>query len=198
MTATAEPFWQHWYEVVTSEELIQGDVFRGLVAYWLPQDLRLQPEDQGAIQLVHKRADWIIVSASCDIARGDDSYVLLSRVLPATADQLGTNERDLDRRLEVVRRGNDLTKFLLAEYPLIEPPFPMSYVNYKTQVLLPIQYVRSHCDRPRLRMKPPFREKLGVWAGSNLSRVAVEDWANIPQFSARLFSGDILNVTEER
>lgn len=40
MTGVPDPHYSdHWYSIVEDESLRQGDIFRNLLAFWLPQDL---------------------------------------------------------------------------------------------------------------------------------------------------------------
>jgi hypothetical protein len=167
-----------WYEVVADQTLRQGDIFLQLPALWLPAGLKPpDPKDKAPLEVnIHYlHADWIILSASCELDRAGQANVLLCRVFSATHENLQTkNEKDLSERLEVIRRGFDPRRFLLAEHPS-EPRMPLSFAGYRTQVFLPDDYVRLHCTGPRLRMRPPHRENFGNWAGGNLGRVGIEE-----------------------
>lgn len=178
MGTAAQDLADRWYEVVAHDQLRQGDIFRGMLTYWLPDGLPLvepAPTDSPlSVKVQHERGDWIILSASCDIDRGNSQLVLLARVLEATDEHLDVSDDKARReRLEILKRGWDPPRFLLAAHPS-NPSLPLSFVGYRTQVLLPIEYVRRNATGQRLRLRPPQREKFGVWVGANISRIGIE------------------------
>lgn len=174
-SATVAP---RWYEVVDDDSLRQGDIFRALRAFWLPDDLCVtgnHDDVPAPVSLEHAQGDWIVLTASCDMERTRKGQVLLASITHATQENLKVGvEKDRRERLEVIRKGFDPLRFLLAECA-DEPQLPLSFVAYRTQVLLPISYLRRNCTGPRLRLRSPHREKFGAWAGANLARVGIED-----------------------
>lgn len=166
-----------WYEVVSDKSLRQGDIFITLYALWLPSGIQppTNPGDKFEVAVEYELADWIILSASCDVARIKEGHVLLARVFHASEKHLKTKtDTELRERLEVLRRGFDPLRFLLAEH-VGKPELPISFVGYRTQVLLPVDYLLRYCTGDRLRMRPPHRENFGAWAGANLGRVGIEE-----------------------
>jgi hypothetical protein len=200
VTGTPQPHYSDlWYSVVEDDSLRQGDIFRNLLVFWLPQDLLANETggDDQPVEVARARGDWIITSASCDVANNRYPLVFLSRVLPATQETLNEKSaKDFRTRLEVLRRGFEPTRFLLAECPNIEPAFPLSYVDYRVHALLPHPYLKRNCRGPRLRLKHPMREQFGVWAGANLSRVGPEDDTKIPG-KGGAWPSDVLRANEE-
>jgi hypothetical protein len=203
----SDEYWKYWYEVISDERgLRQGDIIRQTVVALLPHDLEPiapPPAEPPPITCDMALGDWIVLSASCDVAeRIENAHVLLARVLPADSERLGVSpgnpnaRKELSEKVEVIRRGMDATRFLLAECPAIEPELPLSYVSYLPHALMPLSYVRRHCRGPRLRLRPPFREKFGQWAGTALSRVGIEDEAAIPRATKSLFAAQILRAHE--
>lgn len=199
---TPSQYWHNWYELIDDAQgLRQGDLFRNLTVALLPEDLPQIPEppaDPPAFKLDLVKGDWIVLSASCDVSEEKASgQVLLGIVLPATEKHLNAKgSKELEEKLEVIRRGWDPARFLLAECPGADPAFPLSVVQYRSQSLLPMGYVRRQCLKPRLRMRAPFREKLGAWAGAALARVGIEDSANIPPFKKQLFAAQIVRALD--
>ena len=195
-------YWQHWYTIVEdSRGLRQGDILRNLTVALLPGDLADLPQQPTAtptIRLDLALGDWIVLSASCDVdERKADGQVLLAHVLPTTEKTLGASgAKDLKEKQEVIRRGWDPTRFLLAPCLGITPELPLSFTQYRTQALMPLAYLRRQCATPRIRMKPPFREKFAVWAGAALARVGIEDAENIPPFVSSIYAAHILRAGE--
>lgn len=87
-----------WYELVSDSHLRQGDIVRGMVAFFLPQDLAvlssdLPPGSEISVKLQWTRADWVVLDASCDIDHGPPrvpyvQQVLLALVLPASKESI--------------------------------------------------------------------------------------------------------------
>jgi len=199
VTNEVTPHWEHWYEIAEGTNLRQGDIFRELVVYWFPQDVPLpegDPDEGPAVPAEGVRGDWIVLTASCDLDQRRCLHVLLARIFPIKRETLRLRDNeDLDEYREVIRLGYYPSKFMLAEYPRIEPPFPLSFVEYRQNFTMPIDYIHRACSGKRLRLRHPVREKFGNWLGSCLAAVAPEDDVTIPRFK-QLFPARILRSTE--
>jgi len=178
-----------WYDVVEDSDLWQGDIIRNLLAYAFPQDLPIldatpAPDAELAVKAGWQVGDWIIMSASCDLDRDLEKYpfVLVCRVWPASPERLGVvKPKKLQEAREVMRKGYDPLRFLLAEHPG-DPHLDLSFAEYRPHLTLPRDYLRRACVGKRLRLKPPYREWFGNWVGSNFSRVGIDDDAQIAKF----------------
>jgi hypothetical protein len=170
---------QYWYEQATPPPFRQGDIVRDVTAAWLPADF--SPERNPVVDT--SIADWIVLEASCDLDQGRCAQVLLARVIEANAVNLKTNDaKSLNERLELIRRGGYVTRFMLAEHP--HSKLPLSFVEFNTRVMLPHEYLkRVSAASGVLRLKSPFREQLGNWVGSCFSRVGPENETLIPAFT---------------
>jgi len=180
-----------WYQIVENDDsLRQGDIILNLVVFAFPQTLpvyRQKPALDEKIPAEGSLGDWIIMSASCDVGHTSNKYpyALVGRVLPAISERFGgAKGKELEQMLEVMRRGNDPTKFLLAECPRLDPAFPRSFVQFKPHLTMPLEYLKRACVGKRLRLKSPHREAFGNWVGRNFSRVGVEDRDQIPAYDA--------------
>lgn len=178
-----------WYDVVEGSDLWQGDIIRNLLAYAFPQDLPIldappAPDAELPVKAEWEVNDWIVMSASCDLDRALDKYpfVLVCRVWPASAARLGVSKPGkLEQQREVIRKGYDPLRFLLAEHPA-EPHLDLSFAEFRPHLTLPREYLRRACVGKRLRLKPPYREWFGNWVGANFSRVGIDDDAQITKF----------------
>jgi len=189
-----------WYEVVDGSTLRQGDIVRGLVVPALDESIghrldeiaRQEGETELVLPLVYTRADWIVLDASCDVDYGPKrspalSHVLIARVVPADGEGLGTQVlKELAERQEMLRQSIAYNKFLLSTYGDIDPPFPLSYAEYRFRYAVPHAYLVAFVTAcgPRLRLRHPIRERFGNWVGAAISRVGVEDAATIPRFAS--------------
>jgi hypothetical protein len=173
----------YWYDIVTDDSIRQGDIFRNLLVGWLPDDLPVPtPGEESKLReasLQFGRADWIVLSASCDVQPGRGSnqrQVLLGRVFACNEENLKDvkTAKDLKERVEVLRRGFDPMRYLLAQHTA-EPELPLSFAVFRIQLTMPLAYLQKCCQGPRLRLDSPHRERFGNWAGACLSRVGIED-----------------------
>ncbi len=183
-----------WYEVVTDASLRQGDIFRELLVFRPNEDV--EPSDVASVPDGHAlmdydRGDYIVMSASCDVAQSGYPYAVLGRIVEASESILKVTGKDYKPRIEVLRQGLVPSQFLLAGSLTITPAFAQSIVTYKVHALLPVQYLKKCCTAPRLRLKHPFREKFGNWVGSCFSRVGPEDHTLIPRVT-QIFPSHIL------
>ena len=175
---------EFWYETVEDTTLRQGDIFKDLMCYWLSEDL--EPESPTA-SVEKATGTWIVAQASCDMeSRGLDRVVVVE-VLPASRKTLrlaeDAPEKELKKRLEVIRIGAYPRRFLIPERPNGSVTIPMSVVAWDNLATLPTEYLRRHyCDGPRLRLKSPLREVFGNWVGARFSAVGPENEAVIPRF----------------
>jgi len=199
----APDLWDHWYDIIEGTAVLrQGDIFRDLLVYCFPQDLPVvaAPKPGEKINVQGEwlpGGDWIVMSASCDVERPQTyPHVLIGRVLPVTSTNLGTaNPKEAGQRHEVIRKGLDPSKFMLAECPSCD--FPRSFVQYKTHVTMPAGYLIRHCQAKRLRLRHPFRESFGNWVGANIARVGPETHHAIPPIEdVTVWAAHVLRAAE--
>lgn len=197
------PFWAHWYELAGFADLRQGDILRGLTTLWFPKDLIVDEEavaegNDLETRPAYKKGDWIVFTASCDMENNSDCQVLLGRLIEANQANLkAQTEAQFSERLEVIRRGQYPTRFLLPEFSAAGFAFPRSVVDFHFHVLMPIQYLLRVAASPRLRMQSPLRELFGNWVGACFSRVGVETKMQIPRVVERLYDKQVLRATAE-
>lgn len=201
-----EPHEAHWYESPQQTPLRQGDIFFDLQIFRPAESIvsagdnaNAQTESVG-VQVVE--GNWIVLDASCDVDHGDGrpatcQYVIVAPVMAANTTTLGgVTGKELEQRLEVIRRGGYPGKFLLSAFSEASPSFPISYVEFRGHLTTPHSHLLTHISKRRLRIKSPWREAFGNWVGNCISRVGPEDNTNIPRFvkalhdAQRLRAGD--------
>ena len=189
----------HWYERVVDTTLRQGDIFRDLRVWWLPDELPAagtEPGDDAQIACEWAVGDWIVATASCDIVQRRNAHCLLCRVSEANSATLrAQTEKELAERREVIRKGQHPRRFLLPEFRSATPALPLSVVVFEQQVLLPVRYLQESATVERLRLMHPFREKFGSWIGERFSEIGPEDHTLIPQF-VRTFEKHLLETND--
>lgn len=193
---------EYWYEEVTGGPLRQGDIIRDLSVPWFPEDLDPDsaPPDS-VVQFTARvtKGDWIVLDASCDLDQHRCTQILVAPVKSATQQMLGVvnKEKEYKERLEVLRRGLAEARYLLPEHVGAQPPFALSFVEFRQHLLVPIEHLERNANaRPRLRLRSPFREQFGTWAGGCLARIGPEDHTLIPPFLPKLFDAQKLRAVE--
>jgi hypothetical protein len=184
------PYSKRWYDVVEDDSLRQGDIFLDLLVFWHPQDIVVPEELMDAkdfsLPSDVKKGCWILLTASCDIERKDSPQALLAPVIPAISLKKGATDKEFNLRLESMKQGLHQTKFLLPASNELDPEFPISFVEFRQYLTVPAHYLKNRAVGKRLRLRHPFREMLGAWAGGCLSRIGPEDDWNFPRFAPRL------------
>ena len=192
---------QHWYAEVSGGPLRQGDVIRGLAVPWFPVNLEIPAavSSEAIIQLDARVTigTWIILDASCDLDQKRCPHLVIAPVKEATLEALGAQkEKDRNERLEILRRGLYEARFLLADKPDATPPFPISFVEFRQHLLVPLEYVEHNATRPWLRLKAPIREQFGNWVGACFARVGPENEVLIPAFVPAFYDAQKLKATD--
>lgn len=193
---------KHWYEIVSGPSFRQGDIIGGLPVFFLDESEELptvvDEDDVRKIPVNGKYilGNWIVVTPSCDLDTGRAKHVLLAYCAEATDRNLkAQGQKDRDQKLQVMSQGLDPSHMLLPE-SADEPAFPLSFADIRSLGSLPIVVVRRFVgSKRRLRLKHPFREKLGNWCGQWISNVGPENEMLMPRF-AQVHSDHILKQNE--
>lgn len=186
----------HWYEVVQNDSLRQGDIVQNLPVFYLDDDERL-PDSEDGDQVVagggYAWGNWVLVTPSCDLDTGRSSQVLLASCIEASDSNLkAQGSKDRAHKLQVISQGLDPSRLLLPEHA-VDPEFPLSVAIIRNLGMLPLSVLkRSVADKRRLRLKHPFREKLGNWCAQWISNVGPENETLMPRF-ASIYAKHILS-----
>lgn len=189
MAAGSGHYWDYWYETVAQPPFRQGDILRSVVAFWLDSDVPIPSAAAlgGAVATNYRRGDWILLDASCDLDQRVVPQALLAPVEPATHQTLkAPDDKQFKQRLEVMRKGGYVTRFLLSDHPELTPPFQLSFVDIRHHVVMPLESLEAQVVSPIIRLRSPIREQFGNWVGACFSRVGPENVALIPPFTASL------------
>jgi len=149
-----------WYELVSGEELGQGDILESCPVY-LPPEALAGNENLSAFFDFEDR-DIIVMSQSCDLVEGREkvSQIVvcpLWLVAEFTDGHLST----LKGR-EEVRRGYLPSYHMRADCELRDFQRGIRIVDFRELFSLPLGYARKRAglSDQRLRLLPPYREHL--------------------------------------
>lgn len=173
-----------WFELVTGDDLRQGDVLPDCVMH-TPTSPPTESREQGTgeIPLLRGTFDVMILSQSCDIRRQrlpeneERKLVVLNRVAPLSVACQTNPILRTAYGVESCRRGNTTRSLLLppaqsGTWGRTEP----SVLMFAEIWTVPLGQVRrlSQTRSPRPRLKPPYREWVSQAFGRYFSRVGLE------------------------
>ncbi len=158
------PSQSQWYEIITAEELQQGDLFPTCPVVLTPTTLspqvNVEPPPPIAAQV--RVYDVIVMSQSCDLVQRKLDLVLV-------CPYWGLSElEEMDARFkqpkmkEEVRRGNVPAYHMLAACDLKGFEHEIQIVDFRTVFSVPFDFLTELArQRPkRLRLRSPYREHL--------------------------------------
>ena len=169
-----------WYELVTGDELEQGDVLEACPVFSPPKDLA--GEDYKTALFIWDEVDVLVLTQSCDLVKGREKVaeVLLCPVFSRsemTAGYLST-----PKGLEEARRGNIPGFHLLAACTIPALIREIRVVDFKQVFTLPLDFARRQAAlaENRLRLLPPYREHLAQSFARYFMRIGLP--LDIPPF----------------
>jgi len=190
-----------WYEIVQTEALRQGDVIQSLPTILVADDMSLPAaenvRDRLDVKFVVAVDNWIVLTPSCDLEnKGRCRQVLLAQCIEARLAMGTANEKEMRERLQVTRNGLEPSRFLLPAHAA-DPRLPLSIVSIRSISLLPFPVItRFVREKPRLRLRHPFREKLANWCAQWACSVGPEIEASIPDF-AKIYPAHVLRANTD-
>ena len=149
-----------WYEVVTGDELEQGDLLDACPVFGPPDELP-EWDETAPVFFETEGRNVIVVSQDCDLVKGreklSECFSALSGIFRVrTGDHLSTV-----RGREEARRGMLPNLHMLAGCSL--PGHErVRVVDFRQVFSLPVAFTRRQAERSdsRLRLLPPYREHL--------------------------------------
>ncbi|HUR53807.1 MAG TPA: hypothetical protein VMZ71_06730 [Gemmataceae bacterium] len=171
-----------WFDLVTGDDLEQGDLLDSYPIFLPPDDLEDWEEGSAAFFTTEER-NLVVISQSCDLVKGREkvSDVLLCPVWPRSRykanEFLGT-----PKGLEDARRGILPGVHLLSACTLPDFDREVRVVDFRQVYTLPLGFVRMRAAAagPRLRLLPPYREHLAQAFDRYFMRIGLP--TDIPPF----------------
>ncbi len=169
-----------WYEILSGEELGQGDILEACPVYLPPEELA--GSDTLSPFFEFEDRDIIVMSQSCDLVEGREK---VSQVVVCPLWQLSDFSQghlSSPRGREEVRRGNLPSHHLLAECEFPGFQRGLRIVDFRELFSLPLGYTRKRAGlcSERLRLLPPYREHLAQAFARYFMRIGLP--LDIPPF----------------
>lgn len=182
---TSQP--QSWYEVVSGDDLQQGDLIRSCPAFELPKDFVVE-EPLAAVEVVPVLWDVAVLTQSCDLANKDLESVLVCPYRPISkTDELipeehRKTEKGRNSFFEQVRRGSFHSLHMLNACDLEGLQQEVLILDFRRVFSLPSPLLvnRAQHNQRRLRLLSPYREHLAQGFARFFMRVGLP--SDIPRF----------------
>ena len=168
-----------WFELVSGEDLEQGDILESCPVFLPPDDLAEGPLEQARFRFEER--DVIVMSQTCDLVKGRRKLTEVLLCAVWLKSQLKTGHVSTDAGMEDARRGNLPAFHVLNECLLPESEREFRVVDFRRVHALPISFVRKRAERtPHLRLLPPYREHLSQAFARYFMRVGLP--SDVPPF----------------
>jgi hypothetical protein len=176
-----------WYELVTGDELMQGDLLENCPVFRPPVNLNWPIKDGEEPEFTVERGTMVIMSQSCDLQadqKSDMWLVLLSPVWKLLEAAKVNQFLAASIGKEECRRGNMAGYHMIAGCDHDQWKREISIVSFREVWSLPLNFVRHMArqigTRPRIRS--PYREHLAQTFARNFMRVGLP--VDIPPFKS--------------
>jgi len=167
-----------WYEVVKSDEVLQGDFIKGCPVIIPPPEI----SDSEDVDVKVKNYDVVVMSQSCDIAQRKIDLVLICPVWPLRKfEEKSSFFKGKDGK-EALRRGNVHGYHLLNKCEIDGFETDYLVVDFHNIYAIPLDFLITLVQKkePRLRLLPPYREHLSQAFARFFMRVGLP--VDIPPF----------------
>jgi len=165
-----------WYEVVTNNEVQQGDL---LFDFDVPIIRDVEGNQLGIIETY----DLIVITQSCDISKTSIEYLILCPIWPLeTASKLHP-EFSTSKGKENLRKGSFVAFHLLNKCEIAGFERDFMIVQFERVIERPKVSVQEFVSKQqsRLRLLPPYREHLSQAFARFFMRVGLP--VDIPAFT---------------
>ena len=178
-----------WYEIVSGNELRQGDLIVGCPALLLPENFLLSVnEPLQAVSVVPELWNVVVLTQSCDLANQKISRVLVCPYRPLSVahelipEDKRSKEKNRQAFFEQVRRGIQPNLHMLAASQEPEHEQEIQILDFREVFTVPGELLRQLAvhNGTRLRLIPPYREHLAQAFARFFMRVGLP--ADIPRF----------------
>ncbi|HOJ61421.1 MAG TPA: hypothetical protein PK878_14150 [bacterium] len=171
-----------WYEVVSGDEILQGDIIENCPVFLPPSDLDVTTQND-TVDFIWEERDVIVMSQSCDLVKSVpnriDEVMLCGISFPHEFGEKGLKKDEM----EAIRKGHRPAYHILNQCSLPEFICEHRIVDFRKVYSLPLDYFRELAKRksPRLRLLPPYREHLAQAFARYFMRVGLP--VDIPSFT---------------
>lgn len=175
-----------WYEIVSGDDIQQGDILENCPVFIIPSEVSLEPSKTGTkpYELPFEARDVIVMSQTCDMVKGEESIseVLLCGVWKRS-DFDSRDKMSKKENWEPARKGRRHGFHVLNKCDLEGFKRDYSLVDFRRVHSLPLDFVRKVTGElgERIRLLPPYREHLSQAFARFFMRVGLP--VDIPPFA---------------
>ncbi len=164
-----------WFEVVSGDGLMQGDVLIGCPIYRVVARSSSEGDEAEVLEESH---DVIVLTQSCDLENDKVDEILVAAVL--SCDEIVKREADKNPSVKGTSFRKAAVAGNLPPYSLLprreaEPALPWSLVDFHNLFSLPKSLAAevAVAAGERLRLVPPYREHLAQAFARYIMRVGL-------------------------
>lgn len=176
-----------WYEIVSGDEIQQGDILENCPVFILPSELSMEDpvNTSQSYEVPFEGRDVIIMSQTCDMEKGREkiSEILLCCVWKRSDFESDEPMSKLEN-WENARKGRMPSFNVLDQCDLEGFKRDFSLVDFRRVHSLPIDLTRTIASKlgKRIRLLPPYREHLSQAFARFFMRVGLP--VNIREFTS--------------
>jgi hypothetical protein len=185
-----------WYELVASDQLMQGDIFEGCPVFRPPSDLKWPiQEESEEFEFALGTQDVMVMTQSCDLLPDQKSGMWLVILCPIWKLSEASRENQIlasSYGKEECRRGHMTGYHMIAGCEHGDWNREISIVSFREVWSLPLDFVRRMAAAygPRPRLRPPYREHLAQAFARYFMRVGLP--VDIPAFKSVKAESELL------
>jgi len=157
---------QDWYELVSGELLLQGDILIDCPVFAVSGRLRWPLSADDVIEVEAKVFDLVVMTQSCDLENEKVNDILLAQLVSWTdvvqAEVERGNQRVRSRKFRKLLVDGNVPGLSLLHKRQSSPVLPWSVVDFHRLFTLPKAFVTQFAADTggRLRIRSPYREHL--------------------------------------
>lgn len=176
-----------WYELITGDGLMQGDLLMGCPVFRPPADMAWPIASNKELKFKMGSQDVLVMSQSCDLQASQKSDMWLVLLCPVwkLSDVSAANQfLDSSYGKEECRRGHLPGYHMIAGCEHNQWSREVSIVSFREVLSLPLNFIRQMAQHlgPRPRIRSPYREHLAQAFARYFMRVGLP--VDLPPFKS--------------
>lgn len=167
-----------WYETIKADDLplSQGELIYDCPALYPTSD---KSKGRFIIKAIEKRISGVVMTQSCDLAQGKTDTILLCAfsTIEEFEENTGASWKKIKEEMENINKGRKPRYFLLNCYDNNFDSIHEDYkiVDFQDVYTVPVRIAQEVVKKQtaRLRLLPPYREKLAYAYANYFSRIGL-------------------------
>ncbi len=164
-----------WYSAVSGTQLEQGDFLDNCLLPVIPQSYTADTAGEDSTPITGRRFNVIVLTQSCDLGKKQARNVMVCPIFEIEAYLKGakidpSKVKDFKTK---IHKGQLVAYHLLEKSSVPDHERAHMVVDFGSAFGVPREYAESLCNGTRLRLQPPYRERLAQAFGLYFMRVGL-------------------------